>query len=63
MQMLSSLHLWLLHLSIALPVEDFYPFRNGTADVILSKGNDESIPLSATFPFFGVNQTTIFVSD
>lgn len=53
--MLSLFHLWLLHLSIALPVKEFYPFGSETADEILSKGNDESVQLSAMFPFFGVN--------
>ena len=65
MQVLSFLHLWLLHLSVALPVEDFYPFGTETTDKVLSKGNNEyeSIQLPATFPFFGANETTVFVSD
>ena len=64
MQVLSFLYLWLLHLSVALPVEDFYPFGTETTDKLLSKGNNESVQLLATFLFFGVNQsqTTVFVS-
>ena len=63
MQVLSFLYFWLLHLSVALPVEDFYPFGTDTTDKVLSKGNNESVQLLATFPFFGANQTTVFVSD
>ena len=67
MKVLHFLHLWLLHVSIALPLDEFYPFGNNTTDNNLPKGNTESsmklIQPPATFPFFGVNQTAVFVSD
>ena len=54
----------LLHLSVELPLSDFYSFGNDAADRSLAPSDDESsrILLSATFPFFGVGHNSVFVS-
>ena len=63
----SSLLLLLLpaHFSFAIPLESFYPFGVNTTDSNLTSNDDQSsglIELSAIFPFYGVNHTTMFVS-
>ena len=59
------LTLLLSHFSAAIPLEDFYPFGAETTDGRLEPtldGSSSSIQLSSIFPFFGTNQTILFVS-
>ena len=55
----------LLHFSaVAIPLSEFYPFGAGTGDETLSNNDDDSrsFTLSSTFPFFGVDHSTLHVS-
>ena len=58
--------LLLVHFSAAIPLKDFYPFGVNATDKKLSSNDDgssDSIQLSVVFPFFGINHTTVFVSN
>ena len=45
----------------AVPLSSFYPFGNFALDAS-DDGHSSEIPLSTIFPFFGVNQTAVYVS-
>ena len=44
-----------------MPLSSFYPFGNFALDAS-DDGHSSEIPLSTIFPFFGVNQTAVYVS-
>lgn len=64
------LSILLLHLSsqttLAIPLNEFYPFGAETGDKTLSRTDDGSSPLielvSSVFPFYGQEYDQLFVS-
>ena len=48
-----------------IPLEDFYPFGREVDNINRPTldGNSGEIDLSFTFPFFGINHTTVYVSN
>ena len=56
----------LLHFSaVAIPLSDFYPFGAGNGDEVFSNDDDNGsrlFILSDTFPFYGVDHSTLDVS-
>ncbi len=74
-QRMMSTVVWLLALFcsllqpvISIPLENFYPYGNGTGDLALPQTTGDppvtspGYSLASPFPFYGANHSTLFVS-
>ena len=56
---------FLVSVASAVPLTNFYPFGGDRGDQVLPPNDDESSPaisLNVSFPFFGTDFSTMFVS-